>query len=212
MHSACLYSPLSIIRPVNSLCPLAQVSEMALHFCERHGLMMVKCPSKFEIARLCKLTGATSLARFGAPLPEEIGSADRVSVDEIGGQKCTTFNRESQETTKVPGHTHAYHTDRGPVGGPVGGPIERPLPVLVCISRPGVHNGNDLVCITVPGVRNGTRTVPSPVHAPVEVCVNSRARRCYHARARMCVGQRPPMWTIHRPAQAGREKEYVVTI
>jgi hypothetical protein len=83
------------------LLPLMQVSEMALHFCERHGLMVVKCPSKFEIARLCKLTGATSLARFGAPLPEEIGSADRVSVDEIGGQKCTTFNRESQESTKV---------------------------------------------------------------------------------------------------------------
>ncbi len=81
--------------------PAVQVSEMALHFCERHGLMVVKCPSKFEIARLCKLTGATSLARFGAPLPEEIGSADRVSVDEIGGQKCTTFNRESQESTKV---------------------------------------------------------------------------------------------------------------
>ena len=84
-----------------SASPTRQVSEMALHFCERHGLMVVKCPSKFEIARLCKLTGATSLARFGAPLPEEIGSADRVSVDEIGGQKCTTFNRESQESTKV---------------------------------------------------------------------------------------------------------------
>eukprot|EP00291_Cryptomonas_curvata_P011808 CAMPEP_0172188030 /NCGR_PEP_ID=MMETSP1050-20130122/21678_1 /TAXON_ID=233186 /ORGANISM="Cryptomonas curvata, Strain CCAP979/52" /LENGTH=534 /DNA_ID=CAMNT_0012862441 /DNA_START=9 /DNA_END=1610 /DNA_ORIENTATION=- len=86
---------------VNVVVAQTTVSEMALHFCERHGLMVVKCPSKFEIARLCKLTGATSLARFGAPLPEEIGSADRVSVDEIGGQKCTTFNRESQESTKV---------------------------------------------------------------------------------------------------------------
>ncbi|KAJ1465458.1 hypothetical protein T484DRAFT_1864685, partial [Baffinella frigidus] len=44
---------------------------------------------------------ATSLARFGAPLPEEIGIADRVSVDEIGGIPCTTFVRDSVEQTKV---------------------------------------------------------------------------------------------------------------
>merc|ERR1712216_374025 len=56
------------------------VSEMAMHFFERMKIMVIKCPSKIEIARLCKLTGATSLARFGAPLPEEIGTCDRVSA------------------------------------------------------------------------------------------------------------------------------------
>lgn len=86
---------------VNVLVAQTTMSEMALHFCERSKIMVIKCPSKFEVARLCKLTGATSLARFGAPLPEEIGVADRASVDEIGGIPCTTFVRDSLENTKV---------------------------------------------------------------------------------------------------------------
>ena len=86
---------------VNVLIAQSVVSEMAMHFCERMKIMVVKCPSKFEIARICKLTGATSLARFGAPLPEEIGTCDRVSVDELGGRPCTTFIRDSVESTRV---------------------------------------------------------------------------------------------------------------
>ncbi|EKX45203.1 cytosolic chaperonin protein, theta subunit [Guillardia theta CCMP2712] len=86
---------------VNVLVAQSTISEMSLHFLERAKIMVIKCPSKFEIARLCKLSGATSLARFGAPLPEEIGKADRVSVDELGGQPCTTFVRDSLEQTKV---------------------------------------------------------------------------------------------------------------
>jgi len=86
---------------VNVLLAQSVVSEMAMHFCERMKIMVLKCPSKFEIARICKLTGATSLARFGAPLPEEIGTCDRVSVDELGGHKCTTFIRDKLESTRV---------------------------------------------------------------------------------------------------------------
>jgi len=86
---------------VNVVVAQSVVSEMAMHFFERMKIMVVKCPSKFEIARICRLTGATSLARFGAPLPEEIGSCDRVSVDEMGGQKCTRFLCDSRESTKV---------------------------------------------------------------------------------------------------------------
>lgn len=86
---------------INVVVAQSVVSEMAMHFFERMKIMVIKCPSKFEIARLCKLTGATSLARFGAPLPEEIGTCDRVSVDEMGGQKCSTFIRDSVEATRV---------------------------------------------------------------------------------------------------------------
>jgi len=86
---------------INVVVAQSVVSEMAMHFFERMKIMVIKCPSKFEIARLCKLTGATSLARFGAPLPEEIGTCDRVSVDELGGMKCSTFIRDSVESTRV---------------------------------------------------------------------------------------------------------------
>jgi len=86
---------------VNVLIAQSTISDMALHFCERNKLMVIKCPSKFEIARICKLTGATALARFGAPLPEEVGEADLVSVDEVGGTNCVTITRDSLEQTRV---------------------------------------------------------------------------------------------------------------
>eukprot|EP00296_Roombia_truncata_P007624 JP446069.1.p1 GENE.JP446069.1~~JP446069.1.p1 ORF type:complete len:556 (+),score=199.09 JP446069.1:22-1668(+) len=75
--------------------------EMALHFMERHSLMAVKCPSKFELRRICKATGGTALARMGAPLPEEMGTCDSVSVEEIGGTTCVVFNNESSENAQV---------------------------------------------------------------------------------------------------------------
>lgn len=31
---------------------------MALHFLEKYGIMAVKCPSKFDLRRVCRATGA----------------------------------------------------------------------------------------------------------------------------------------------------------
>lgn len=31
--------------------------EMALHFIEKHGMMAIKIPSKFELRRFCRATG-----------------------------------------------------------------------------------------------------------------------------------------------------------
>merc|ERR1711939_1066341 len=49
------------------------VGELALHFIERYGMMVLKVESKFQIRRLCKATGATPLVRLGAPIPEDPG-------------------------------------------------------------------------------------------------------------------------------------------
>ena len=49
------------------------ISEIALHYIEKHGIMAIKIMSKFELRRLCKAVGATALVRVGAPLPEELG-------------------------------------------------------------------------------------------------------------------------------------------
>lgn len=40
------------------------VGELALHFIERYGMMVLKVESKFQIRRLCKATGATPLVRL----------------------------------------------------------------------------------------------------------------------------------------------------
>eukprot|EP01052_Picozoa_sp_SAG31_P039168 SAG31_NODE_5376_length_2576_cov_1.998385_2_plen_150_part_00 len=38
-------------------------SELATHYCERYGMMMLKIPSKFELRRVCKTVGAAMLVR-----------------------------------------------------------------------------------------------------------------------------------------------------
>jgi len=88
---------------------------MALHFLNRYQIMVIKVPSKFDLRRLCRATGATPLARMvfsflfsfspsflflsthplaqGAPIPEEIGSCDLVETIEIGSDLVTVFRQ-----------------------------------------------------------------------------------------------------------------------
>ncbi|KAI8804688.1 chaperonin Cpn60/TCP-1 family [Cladochytrium replicatum] len=74
------------------------VGELALHFCNRYGLVVVKVLSKFDLRRLCRVTGATALARLGAPTPEEMGYCDVVEPVEIGSDRCTVFRQENEVT------------------------------------------------------------------------------------------------------------------
>ena len=70
------------------------VSEMALHFIERYGLMCLRCPSKFDLRRLCTASGATALVRLGPATPDEMGHCDSVRVEEVGGRKVTIFSQD----------------------------------------------------------------------------------------------------------------------
>ncbi|EHY57896.1 T-complex protein 1 subunit theta [Exophiala dermatitidis] len=73
----------------------ANVGELALHFLNRMGILVIKVLSKFELRRLCRVCGATPLARLGAPMPDEMGSIDIVETMEIGGDRVTVFRQES---------------------------------------------------------------------------------------------------------------------
>lgn len=73
------------------------IGELALHYLNRLGIVAMKVPSKFDLQRLCRLLGATPLARIGAPMPEEAGWIDSVSATEIGGDRVTVFRQEDGE-------------------------------------------------------------------------------------------------------------------
>lgn len=75
------------------------IGELAMHYIETHGMLALKIPSKFDLRRLCKATGATPLARLGPPTEEEAGWADRVDTIEVGGTICTVFKQ-------TPAHQH----------------------------------------------------------------------------------------------------------
>ncbi|XVE89781.1 hypothetical protein DITRI_Ditri20bG0022500 [Diplodiscus trichospermus] len=70
------------------------VGEMALHFCERYKLMVLKISSKFELRRFCRTTGTSALLKLSQPKPDDLGFIDSVSVEEIGGSRVTVVRSE----------------------------------------------------------------------------------------------------------------------
>lgn len=74
------------------------VGELALHYLNRFGILVIKVLSKFELRRLCRVVGATPLARLGAPMPDEMGNIDVVETTEIGGDRVTVFRQENEQT------------------------------------------------------------------------------------------------------------------
>lgn len=70
------------------------VGEMALHFCERYKLMVLKISSKFELRRFCRTTGAVGLLKLSQPNADDLGYVDSVSVEEIGGIRVTVVRNE----------------------------------------------------------------------------------------------------------------------
>lgn len=64
-----------------------------LHFINRFGLMAFRVLSKFDLQRICRVSGASAQARLGAPTLEEIGYCDLIETVEIGSDKCTIFRQ-----------------------------------------------------------------------------------------------------------------------
>lgn len=77
------------------------ISEMALHFLNKHNLMVIKIMSKFEIRRICGAVGATALVKLGPPSPEELGEVALLEVREIAQRKVCVLSQDLDEDTSV---------------------------------------------------------------------------------------------------------------
>ncbi|KAJ9425376.1 chaperonin Cpn60/TCP-1 family [Fusarium oxysporum] len=75
-----------------------RVGDLAMHYLNRFGILCIRILSKFELRRVCRVVGATPLARLGAPMPDEMGSIDVVETLEIGGDRVTVFRQEDEVT------------------------------------------------------------------------------------------------------------------
>ncbi|KNC85016.1 T-complex protein 1 subunit theta [Sphaeroforma arctica JP610] len=76
----------------------SSVSDLAVHYLEKYNIMTVRVQSKFDLRRMCKVIGATALARLGAPTPEEFGYCDSVKTKEFGDQLTTVFVQDESAT------------------------------------------------------------------------------------------------------------------
>jgi len=77
------------------------VGELAMHYLDRLDIAVLKVLSKFDLRRLCRVVGATPLARLGAPTAEEAGFVDVMETTEIGSDRVTVLRQEKGETTKT---------------------------------------------------------------------------------------------------------------
>ncbi|EFN84736.1 T-complex protein 1 subunit theta [Harpegnathos saltator] len=89
--------------------------DMALHYMNKHNLMAVRIPSKFDLRRLCKTVGATALSKLVPPSSEELGYADKVYIEELGDTIVVVFKLDGKEsrisTVLVRGSTENYMDD-----------------------------------------------------------------------------------------------------
>ena len=70
------------------------VSEMAVHFIQKYGMMAFKIPSKWEHRRLTRALAAKPIMALGAVQPDELGHCDFVETKQIGGRSVTVFRQE----------------------------------------------------------------------------------------------------------------------
>jgi T-complex protein 1 subunit theta len=70
------------------------IGEMALHFLEKYEILAVKIPSKFELRRFCRATGAVGLVKVQPPTQDEAGFLKAIFVDEIGGSRCLVLQQD----------------------------------------------------------------------------------------------------------------------
>lgn len=75
-----------------------KIGDLAMHYLNRFGILCIRILGKFELRRVCRIVGATPLARLGAPMPDEMGSIDVVETMEIGGDRVTIFRQEDEVT------------------------------------------------------------------------------------------------------------------
>lgn len=74
-----------------------KAADMAVHFCNKYKIMVVRLMSKFDLRRLCRATQATALPRMTAPTPEEAGRCDVVCVDETGDTSVVIFKQDRED-------------------------------------------------------------------------------------------------------------------
>uniref|UniRef100_A0A8C4QRB4 T-complex protein 1 subunit theta n=1 Tax=Eptatretus burgeri TaxID=7764 RepID=A0A8C4QRB4_EPTBU len=77
----------------NVLVSGGKVSDMAIHFANKKGLMVVRLNSKWDLRRLCKAVGATALPMLTIPSPEQLGHCANVSATEIGETQVVMFKQ-----------------------------------------------------------------------------------------------------------------------
>ena len=79
---------------VNCIITGGTVDDMALHFCDKYKIMVIRITSKFELRRLCRTLKARALVSIGPVATEHQGYAARIYVRNIGAAKVIVLEQK----------------------------------------------------------------------------------------------------------------------
>ena len=79
-------------------------SDLALHYCDRAGILVTKVGSKFELRRLCNACGASPMIQLApagdknteSVLEQRLGAVNEVVTEEIGDKSCIVFRQKDE--------------------------------------------------------------------------------------------------------------------
>jgi T-complex protein 1 subunit theta len=86
---------------VNVVVTGGSVDDMAKHFLDKAGIMIIKISSKFELRRLCRAVKANALVALGPVRKEDMGYCTSVGVRQMGNARVTIFNQDKMDDTSV---------------------------------------------------------------------------------------------------------------
>lgn len=83
---------------INVIVSGGKFGDLAVHYCNKYNIMMIRLNSKFDVRRVCKTVGAIALPKICKPQPSEIGLCDNVYIDEIGDTPVVIFKQNATES------------------------------------------------------------------------------------------------------------------
>ena len=86
---------------VNVVVCQSKITEMAMHFLEKHNIMALQLPSNWDIKRLCRCVKALPLLRISQPQDDEIGHCKLCEVKEVGSTPLVIFEAENSEVSTI---------------------------------------------------------------------------------------------------------------
>lgn len=83
---------------INVIVAGGKFGDLAIHYCNKYNIMMIRLNSKFDVRRVCKTVGAVALPKLCKPQANEAGLCDNVYIDEVGDTSVVILKQNSNES------------------------------------------------------------------------------------------------------------------
>ncbi|BAM39599.1 chaperonin [Theileria orientalis strain Shintoku] len=88
-------------RGVGAIVCNGAVSELALHYCNKYEILVLKLTSKFDLRRVCRATRSQALMSLKVNVNEELGYVDSMELIEISSKRCVIINAKDSRVNTI---------------------------------------------------------------------------------------------------------------